>query len=244
MQVTGARIVLLGTLAVGWMLGTPASASAGWLVGSAMSVGVQDSPLGTNFTQNVTLARGTTTLDSGEMTLTQTLVTSGPNSQWLLLDFEATNGGLLAGNPSGYFQINQSSQLSEPGNFTGFFNDWSVNGKPTGPISAFGGFTTETNPINASLGLVYGSFFLDPTVRTSIGTYAFVSPYSLIASGGMDPNSVNGFTMGIQITNVPEPSSLTLTAIGSVVAGGAVMSRRRNRLSEGKSAARPQTAEN
>jgi len=239
MQATRVRILIFGTLALGWMLATPSEASAGFLVGGNLTVSVDDSPIGTNFSQTVTLGPGTTTLDQGEMTLTQSLAPSGPNAQWLVLDFEATGGRLLAGNLSGFWSIGADAALSAPGGFTGVFGYWSVDGAPTNPINPFGsGFlgVVETDPINPSISPVFGSEFSGPiasgTTSISLPDLVLVSPYSHISAGGMDPNAVNGFVIGIQVTNssaVPEPSSLCLGAIGAVVAAGSALARRSRR---------------
>jgi len=206
-----------------WILAVSSNASAGFLVGSTLAISVDDSPLGTNFTQNVTLAPGTTPLDQGELSLTQTLVPAGPNSQWLVLDFEATNGALLAGNLGGYWEIQQTAQLASPGNWTGFFIFWTVNGVATNPIYPFGGLTQiGSNPLNAS-SPAYGAFFFDPNVSTSIRSFVDVSPYSYISNGGMDPNAVNGFTMEMQATNaVPEPAALCLAGLGALMVGSRI----------------------
>ena len=58
-------------------LAAPGETSAQWAVGSTLAISVDDSPLGTSFTQNVLLGAGTTVLDAGELTLTQTLIPAG-----------------------------------------------------------------------------------------------------------------------------------------------------------------------
>ncbi len=229
MQATRIRVLIFGALSLGWMLATPSEASAGFLVGGTLTISVDDSPIGTNFSQNVTLGPGMTTLDQGEMTLTQTLAPSGPNAQWLVLDLEATGGRLLAGNLSGFWSIGADTSLSAPGGFTGVFAYWSVNGVPTNPINPWGsGFIEDvgTNPVDPSLNPVFGAIFSHPiasgTTSLSLPDLVLVSPYSHISAGGMNRNAVNGFVIGLQVTNssisVPEPSSLYLGAIGAVIA--------------------------
>jgi len=243
MQATRVRILIFGTLALGSILATPSGASAGFLVGGNLTVSVDDSPIGTNFTQTVTLGTGMTTLDQGEMTLTQSLFSSGSNPQWLVLDFEATGGRLIAGNLSGTWMIGADTALSAPGGFTGVFSYWSVNGAPTNPITPIGvGFTSfvGTNPVDPSLSPVYVQIFpgsiknSDPNTNLlELPDLLLFSPYSLFVSrGGMDVNADNGFVIGLQVTNssVPEPSSLCLGAIGAAVAGGVALGWRRRRL--------------
>ena len=236
MKSTRVRILILGALAVGWMLATPYEASADLAVGGPLIVTVDDSPISTDFTQTVTLGAGMTTLDQGEMTLAQTVVSTGPGVQWLVLDFQATGGRLLAGNLNGNWAIDANPALSSPSGFTGVFGYWSINGAPSNPISPFAnGFLTkvETDPLDPSISPVYGEEFGSAIVSgtTSLPlNLLFLDPYSdFINQGGMNPNLINGFVIGIQVTNsaVPEPSSLCLGAIGAVVAGGAAVARRR-----------------
>ena len=137
MKATRVRIFIFGALAAGWMLATPYEASAGLLVGGALTVTVDDSPISTDFSQTVTLGASMTTLDQGEMTLAQTLVSTGPNTQWLVLDFEATGGLLLAGNLGGYWAIDTDPALSSPAGFTGIFGYWSVNGVAEQPNHSY-----------------------------------------------------------------------------------------------------------
>jgi hypothetical protein len=239
MKATQVRILILGALAVGWMLATPYEASAGLAVGGPLTVTVDDSPNGTNFTQTVTLGSSMTTLDQGEMTLAQTVVSTGPGVQWLVLDFQATGSLPLAGNPNGFWAIDANPALSSPSGFTGVFGYWTVNGAPSSPInsitSAGPGFLNSvgTDPLNPSISPVYaeefGSAIVSGTTSLPLDLL-FFDPYSdFITEGGMNPSAINGFVVGIQVTNsaVPEPSSLCLGAIGVVVACGAAVARHR-----------------
>jgi hypothetical protein len=235
MKTTRVRMHIFGAMAVGWMLATPYEASADLAVGGPLIVTVDDSPNSDNFTQTVTLGAGMTTLDQGEMTLAQTVVSTGPGVQWLVLDFEATGGSLLAGNLSGDWAIDADPALSSPSGFTGVFGYWSVNGVQSSSIAPFAnGFLTqiETDPLNSNISPVYGEEFGSAIVSgtTSLPLdLLFLDPYSsFISEGGMNPNAINGFVIGIQVTNsaVPEPSSLCLGALGAVVAGGGALARR------------------
>jgi len=206
-------------------------ASAGWLVGSSLTVEVQDSPLGTNFNQVVTLAPGMTTLDTGEMTVSQSIIPVSATSQWLTFDFEATAGTLLAGNSAAFWQIEVNGvQTSSPANVANLILDWTVNGVATSPIVPWSGYTTvETNPINPALGpvYVYSNATSGPGYTNSFW-FANASPYSAISAGGMDPGAVNGFSMGLlEVNAVPEPSSLCSFAIGAVILGAIGLARRR-----------------
>jgi hypothetical protein len=229
------NVILLSSLALASMLAQPLPAAGGWLVGGSLSVGVDDSPLGTSFTQNVTLMPGTTTLDNGELTLTQTIVQAAPGSQWLILDFEATDGRLLAGNPNINWDMGGSGQLSAPATNTSIFAYWSVDGIATAPIHPFGSFTSiEPNPINPALGPV---FYADRDTAPSelIGGSAHADPYNVISQGGMNRSAVDGFVVGlleVDVASVPEPSSGWLLMVGGTGALVFAMRRRNRRSSE------------
>jgi hypothetical protein len=224
---------ILGVMIVAGVLAGPSEASTSWLVGGTIQVSVTDSPLSTNFTQNVTLGASTTTLDAGEMMLTQTIIQDGPNAQWLILDFEATGSHLLAGDPNAYWDIDAVAPISAPGQISAWFSDWTVNGTWQNATSGIGGLITEPNPLGSNPANVFGSDTPPPwPVTTSFDTFTNVSPYSYISAGGMDTTTVNGFVMGSLLTSasVPEPSSVVLATIGGVTVGGVALRRRRGRL--------------
>jgi hypothetical protein len=237
MQESRVRFLTLGMLALGWVLSSPGETSAGLQVGGPLTVSVDDSPLGTDFNQTIPLGNGTTTLQA-DMTVTQTVVSTGPNTQWLVLDFEAT-GGMPLAIPNDYWSIGANLPLSSPSGFTGAFGYWSVNGAPTNPIYPFGsGFIADvgTDPLNSSISPVYALIFpssiVNGTTSLDLPNLLFSSPYSFISSGGMDVSAVNGFVIGIQVTNttaVPEPSSLCLAALGAAIMGGPALIRHRRR---------------
>ncbi len=221
-------ITLLGSLILTMV--APGQAAAGWLVGGSLAVSVTDSPISTNFSEQVTLTPGTSTLDAGEMTLTQSIVPAGGNSQWLVLDFEATDGRLLAGNRFGYWEIGGHAPVTAPSYLTSAFVYWSVNGVATNPIYPFSGLSQiEANPINPELGPVYYEN-LQSQPALLLGASVHSSPYYGISDGGMNPSAVTGFTIAFLETNaVPEPSTFCLAAISAVMVGVASLVWRRCR---------------
>ena len=227
-------MAILAALIFGGILTAPPRASAGYLVGGPLQLSVYDSPIGTDFNQTITIGDGTTTLDAGEMTVTQTLVPAGAGVEWLVLDFEATGGRLLAGDPNAYWSIQYNAQLASPGYETGRFFYWAVDGAATSPIYPFLTITgIETNPLDPSGGQVYGNFNPPGGAPLTAANFSlFVTPYSAIAGGGMNINKVNGIVIGLQVTDasVPEPSSLTLGALGAVAIGGIAWGRRPGRI--------------
>ena len=227
---------ILGVMIFAGSLAVPSEAPAGWLVGGTISVTVTDSPLGTTFSQDVTLGAGTTVLDHGELTLTQTIIQAGSDAQWLILDFEATGGKPLAGDINADWEIDAFAPVSAPGSVSAWFGDWSVNGVLFNATTGFGGLISQPNPLGSNPANVFGVTGEPFPVTTTFESVTAVSPYSYISAAGMDPGTVNGFTMGSLLTpaSVPEPSSLALATIGALALGGvAVGQRRQGRLTRG-----------
>jgi hypothetical protein len=138
-------------------------------------------------------------------------------------------GRLLAGDPSAGWEIDAVAPANSPGQVTAWFSDWSVDGTMLNATSGFGGLIIQPNPLGSNPANVFGVNSLPIPVTTGFDSLTSVSPYSYISAGGMDPTTVNGFVMGSLLTtaSVPEPSSLTLAAIGALILGGAAIRRQR-----------------
>ena len=195
-----------------------------------MQITIDDDPLGNDFSGSVTLGNGTTTLDNGLLTLTQTLVPEGPNAEWLILNYQATGGGLIGGDSGGYWDYDATAQTDGPTFLTSYFLNWTLNGSFFDSITPFGGLgNIATDPLNPSLGNVFTGGPFGP--GTSWDLLAEVSPYSYALDGGIDVSTANGFVVAGLVTSaaVPEPSSLAL--MGIATAGGliAMKCRRRGR---------------
>lgn len=205
-----AAIALLASLAA-------AEAHAGFAIGDTFTVAGTNAP--NNFSQSVTLTPGTTTIDGGLLTLTQSLYTVG-GDQWLILNFQAT-GGIMAGNVNNYWQLGADNvPLDSPGYFIGGLVYFTVNGAAVEPISPFASnFTTiGPDPLDSSVGNVY-LFQFSVSLLTSLNAVTTMSPYNLIEQGGMNPSLVNGYVEGIEIQPgvVPEPGSMALLGLGVAI---------------------------
>jgi hypothetical protein len=207
---------------------------AGFAIGSTYSITGTNSP--TNFSANVTLSPGISTIDGGLLSLTQT-VTSIGNTEWLNLSFQATSG-LLASNIFGAWEINvEGVDLSAPAYNTAIMVYWTVDGSATEPIYPFLEFNpVGPNPLSPTHQDAYIRYFQpggEPV--TVLGEYASISNYNAINEGGMNPNAVNGFDLAIQITTVPEPSAWVLGAIATAAGGTSCRfaNKRRQRRADG-----------
>jgi hypothetical protein len=201
-------------------------------VGSTATVIGTNSP--TDFTQNVTLNGTLQTIDSGLLTFQDTIISAGPNADWLVFDFETTSGGSIAGNINGYWSIQINNiQFTQPIDWTANPDCWTHNEVGFSPLNPFGGFSNvEPNPFDPSFGPVYGTTFNYGPV-TTLNNSAFVTPFTFVGAGGIDPNAANGWHFGmlIQAANpatTPEPGDLALL-VGAGLSGAGLIARRRLR---------------
>jgi hypothetical protein len=215
-------------VAVMLLLAVAHEARADWQVGSSYQLDFINFPV--NSSTAATLDLTTKTVNSN-LTVAETIFQEGPDSQWIDLNFESINGGPLASNFNSTWRIDVTGiDVNQPGMGTGFYFYWSVNGAPVAPIFPFGSLgNIAPIPTNPALGPAYVNDGFSFGPLNSFDASAFVSPYSFIGAGGMNPATVNGFHIGIREINaaVPEPSSLALASVGGLGLVGSVLRRRR-----------------
>ena len=178
----------------------------------------------------MSLTPGSTTIDNGQLTLTQTIYNVAGGAQWLDLNFQTVGGGQLANNLGDLWEMQANGiQLSAPEFITGFYLYFTLNGTAFNPINQAPGYNlpVEPNPIDPALGPVFGTTYQNLGPFSVVDTYVDSNPYNGLSAEGVDPNTANGFHMALMMTPVPEPSTLTLAIIGSGVVGGIVVAHRR-----------------
>ena len=137
------------------------------------------------------------------------------------------SGGPIAGDINAYWAIVMDYTLSAAVNFDAVADQWTVNATPVNPLSDFGSIccAVASNPILPGEAY-YNSGFKGPLSAgvQSDWQQIFVSPYSFVSAGGIDPSTANGFNFALHFTlqtPVPEPASFALLGVGVPRAGTA-----------------------
>jgi hypothetical protein len=188
--------------------------------------------IGTNFpndfTQTVTLNPGTTLIDGGILSLTQSIVDQN-GGEWLVLDFQTTDGGDIAGSQNAHWEIDENNvHLVKSSIWTQRYFDWGTDGvlaNPTSLITPEPGLAIATNPITGSGDVFLRTITVGPFKFLDYGV--FLTPFSSLGKSGIDPTDVNEFQNGLFVSPVPEPRSLALLA--SALAGLGFFVRRARR---------------
>jgi hypothetical protein len=188
-------------------------------IGSSLTFGGTNLPGAcTSTTCSDTTTFGTMTLiDGGALRLSETQVADGPNAEWDDWSISTVRGGPLAGNINGFWSIVMDYTLDAPVFFDQVASQWTVNGTPVSPLFNFGGIccATASNPSPIAGEAYYNSGFSAPLAAgvQSNWQQIFVSPYSFVSAGGIDPSTANGFDFALHFTlqnpsPVPEPGYL------------------------------------
>ena len=205
------------------LAGLGGESRADYLIGSTFHVAGLNTP--NTFDETVTLAPGTTLIDGGRLSLTQSIVEQG-GGLWLNLRFTATQGRLIPNaNLNGSFGVSDV-QLAAPAYYSARMLYWTIGGEPAPGIAPFYQVTpvlpNPLDPLGRNVYLHYDS----PTLPTSVvAQVVSPTPYTAMYSGNIDPTRVDGIVMAFKITAVtPEPaaclSALTGLSITAVVAIG------------------------
>jgi hypothetical protein len=175
-----------------------------------------------NFTAITTFSSTPVLVDGGAVTLSESQVSTGPTGEWDVFNMSTTNGGPLANNINGYWDITIDYVLSQAVYFDATALQWTVNGVPVSPLTnGIGSIccATSSNPILPGWAY-YNSGFQAPLAAGTQTNWneIFVTPYSYVGAGGIDPDTANGFTFALHFTlqnpSVPEPAPALMLGAG------------------------------
>jgi hypothetical protein len=181
----------------------------------------------------VTFSSTPVLIDGGALKLYETQKSTGAGGEWDVWHLSTVGGGSLAGDTHAYWAIVMDYTLSHDVTFDAVATQWTANGTPVSPLSNFGGIVgaTASNPILPGEAYYVSGFSGHLTAGVQSGwREIFVSPYSFVSAGGIDPDTANGFNFALHFTStspVPEPSTWAMLLIG--FGGLATAAWRRNR---------------
>lgn len=214
------------------LLGTGAARADIIPIGSTLVFGGTNTP---DTYSDTTTFGGTALVDGGAVSLTTSEVATPGGGDWAVFQMSTTSGGPVAGNINGFWNIEMDYVLSEAVNFDQVVSQFTDNGTPFVLTGSVGGIccAEATNPSPLSGWAWYNSGFKGPL---SAGTQSnweeiFISPFSFVAAGGVNPADANGFNFALHFSPqspVPEPAEFApLLALGL---GLVVLARRRKKM--------------
>ena len=128
-------------------------AECGVIVGSNYTISGTNAV--TDFSDTVTFNETTKSIDSGNLTMTETITQVNPTSQWVDFYVQTASGGPLASDQTADWSFAISGvQLSAPATDQYPFIYFTANGVPFSNLTAASGFGVATNPMNPALGEV------------------------------------------------------------------------------------------
>ncbi len=171
-------------------------------IGSPLTFGGTNAP--DTYSATTTFGPNPVTVDNGAVKIWQTQTPTGPSGEWDVFYMQTTSGGPLAGNINGYWNIVMNYVLNANVNFDGVVNQWLVNGTPVSPITdGIGSIccASTTNPIIPGPAYYKTGFTVPyPAGPFSNWQQLFVSPYSFVQSGGINPSAANEFIFALHFT--------------------------------------------
>jgi uncharacterized protein (TIGR03437 family) len=194
------------------------TAAAGIIaIGSPLTYGGTNAP--DTYSATTTFSSTPVTVDNGAVKIWQVQTPTGSNGEWDVFYMQTTDGGPLAGNINALWNIVIDYTLSAPAYFDGIVQQWLMNGTAVGPLTnGIGSIccAASSNPILPGWSY-YASGFSDPLPAGTQTNWQdiYVTPYTLVESGGVDPSTANEFAFAMHFTLQP-----TIAAVVSASAFG------------------------
>jgi uncharacterized protein (TIGR03437 family) len=171
-------------------------------IGSPLTFGGTNAP--DTYSATTTFGSAHVSVDNGAVKIWQEQVATAANAEWDVFYTQTTGGGPLAGNINAYWNILMNYTLSAPAIFDAVVQQWTVNGTPVSPLTnGIGSIccAATSNPILPGASY-YNSGFSGPLpagVQTN-WQQIYVTPYSLVSNGGINPSTANGFIFALHFT--------------------------------------------
>jgi hypothetical protein len=205
-------------------------------IGSSLTFGGSNLPGGctdTTCSDTVTFSSTPVLIDGGTLSLYETQTPTGSNGEWDVWHLSTVGGGPMAGDTGAYWSIVMSYTLSRNVIFDAVVDQWTVNGTGVSPLFDFGSIccASSSNPILP--GEAYYNFGFSGPLSAGVQSnwqQIFVSPYSFVSAGGIDPSTANDFEFALHFTAaaIPEPSTWAMMPAGLAGLGIAGRFRRRS----------------
>ncbi len=156
------------------------------------------------FSANIPFSSTPVTVDNGAVSLWQQQIPTGSSGEWDVFYMKTTNGGPIAGNISADWNITMDYTLTAPVFFDQVVQQWVASGTPVGPLTnGIGSIccASASNPILPGWSYYNSGFTVPyPSGPFSNWQQIYVDPYSLVSSGGINPNTANEFIFALHFT--------------------------------------------